>query len=56
MHPKKKKKPESFFDPDYCEDAEAVVRRQEAMEASRRRMQQEQDAQAAVFREKRKQV
>ncbi|XP_019748820.1 selenoprotein S isoform X2 [Hippocampus comes] len=37
------------------QDAEAVVRRQEAMEASRRRMQREQDAKAAVFREKRKQ-
>ncbi|XP_061613718.1 selenoprotein S isoform X2 [Phyllopteryx taeniolatus] len=41
--------------PAALQDAEAVVRRQEAMEASRRKMQQEQDAKAAIFREKQKQ-
>ncbi|XP_057690619.1 selenoprotein S [Corythoichthys intestinalis] len=40
--------------PSRPQDAEAVVRRQEAVEASRRRMQLEQDAKAAVFREKQK--
>ncbi|XP_054625575.1 selenoprotein S [Dunckerocampus dactyliophorus] len=39
----------------HMQDADAVVRRQEAMEASRRRMQEEQDAKAALFREKQKQ-
>ncbi|XP_077477697.1 selenoprotein S [Stigmatopora argus] len=39
--------------PSSGEDAEAVARRREALESSRRRMQLEQDAMAAVFREKR---
>lgn len=38
------------------QDTEAVVRNQEAMEAARRRMQEELDAKAAVFREKQKQL
>lgn len=33
-----------------------VARRQEAMEAARRKMQEELDAKAAIFREKRTQV
>lgn len=40
----------------YCEDAILVARNQEAMEASRRRMQEELDAKAVVFREKQKEV
>ncbi|TMS12883.1 Selenoprotein S [Larimichthys crocea] len=41
--------------PQTPQDAEVVVRNQEAMEAARRRMQEELDAKAAVFREKQKQ-
>lgn len=39
-----------------CIDAVLVVRNQEAMEGARRKMQEELDAKAAIFREKRKQV
>ncbi|KAL4613268.1 selenoprotein S isoform X1 [Arapaima gigas] len=38
------------------EDTAAVVRRQEALEASRHRMQEEMDAQAAQYREKKQKV
>ncbi|TKS70400.1 Selenoprotein S [Collichthys lucidus] len=41
--------------PQTPQDAEVVVRNQEAMEAARRRMQEELDAKAAIFREKQKQ-
>lgn len=37
-------------------DASFVARNQEAMEAARRKMQEELDAKAAIFREKQKQV
>lgn len=37
-------------------DAVLVARNQEAMEAARRKMQEELDAKAAIFREKQKQV
>lgn len=37
-------------------DTSQVAKRQEAMEAARRRMQEELDAKAAVFKEKQKQV
>lgn len=37
------------------QDAELVARKQEGMEAARRRMQEELDAKAAIFREKQKQ-
>lgn len=37
-------------------DAALVARKQEAMEAARRKMQEELDAKAAIFREKQKQV
>lgn len=37
-------------------DPASVVRRQEALEAARRRMQEEQDARAAEFREKQQRV
>lgn len=39
-----------------CKDAVLVARKQEAMEAARRKMQEELDAKAAIFREKQKQV
>lgn len=38
------------------EDPALVVRRQEALEASRRRLQEELDAKAAEFKEKQKKV
>lgn len=41
--------------PQTQQDATTVVRNQEAMEASRRRMQEELDAKAAIFKEKQKQ-
>ncbi|XP_074521757.1 selenoprotein S [Halichoeres trimaculatus] len=41
--------------PQTQQDALTVVRNQEAMEASRRRMQEELDAKAAIFKEKQKQ-
>lgn len=37
-------------------DATVVARRQEAMEAARRKMQEEHDAKAAMFKEKQKSV
>lgn len=39
-----------------CEDAVVVKQRHEAMEAARRRMQEELDARASAFIEKQKQV
>ncbi|KAM7015133.1 selenoprotein S isoform 1-T2 [Tautogolabrus adspersus] len=41
--------------PQTQQDVSSVVRNQEAMEAARRRMQEELDAKAAIFREKQKQ-
>ncbi|XP_018618932.1 selenoprotein S isoform X1 [Scleropages formosus] len=41
---------------DSVEDTAAVVRRQEALEASRRRMQEELDAQAAQYKEKKQKI
>lgn len=43
----------NFF---FYKDASLVARRQEAMEAARRKMQEELDAKAAAFKEKLKQV
>lgn len=40
----------------YCEDASLVARNQEAMEAARRKMQEDLDAKAVLFKEKQKQV
>lgn len=40
----------------YCEDAGLVARNHEAMEAARRKMQEDLDAKAVLFREKQKQV
>lgn len=40
----------------YCEDESLVARNHEAMEAARRKMQEDLDAKAVLFREKQKQV
>lgn len=40
----------------YCKDATLVARNQEAMEAARRKMQEDLDAKAVLFKEKQKQV
>lgn len=45
-----------FFSSFLCEDTLLVAKRQEAMEAARRKMQAELDAKAAAFREKQQQV
>ncbi|XP_041640908.1 selenoprotein S isoform X1 [Cheilinus undulatus] len=47
---------EQHAEPQTHQDVASVVRNQEAMEAARRRMQEELDAKAAAFREKQKQV
>lgn len=39
-----------------CKDAILVARNQEAMEAARRRMQEDLDAKAVLFKEKQKEV
>lgn len=39
-----------------CKDAVLVAKNQEAMEAARKKMQEELDTKAAIFREKQKQV
>lgn len=40
----------------YCKDAILVARNQEALEAARRKMQEDLDAKAVLFKEKQKQV
>ncbi|XP_041640916.1 selenoprotein S isoform X2 [Cheilinus undulatus] len=47
---------EQHAEPQTHQDVASVVRNQEAMEAARRRMQEELDAKAAAFREKQKQT
>lgn len=45
-----------FFFFCYCKDAIIVARNQQAMEAARRKMQEDLDAKAVLFKEKQKQV
>lgn len=53
---KKRTQQEHSGSPGAVSDPVSVVRRQEAMEAARKRMQEEQDAKAALFLEKQREV
>ncbi|XP_041835704.1 selenoprotein S isoform X2 [Melanotaenia boesemani] len=57
QHLKKRRSRHSnhYTQPPTPQDADVVARRQEAMEAARRKMQEELDAKSAVFKEKQKQ-